>query len=92
MSDPFDRAVAREKLERRERRAHRARAGFRHHLKVYVAVNVLLIAIWLLGNDADDFWPAWSILGWGIGLYFHWGGVRQRERRVHELRGDIDGS
>ena len=64
----------------------KARVGFRMHAMAYVAVNLLLIAIWWIGGDSvrlemgemsmteterGSFWPIWSILGWGIGLAFH---------------------
>jgi hypothetical protein len=88
MTDPFDRAVARERLERQERTTSRVKAGFTHHLKVYVAVNLLLVAIWAL-TDRSYFWPAWSMLGWGIGLYFHWSQVRHHERRDRQMHDEL---
>src|SRR3712207_7042354 len=36
------------------------------HLTVYVAVNLILIAIWAVAGGGY-FWPIWPILGWGIG-------------------------
>ena len=44
---------------------------FRTHLSVYVVVNALLVAIWAL-SGAGYFWPVWPILGWGVGMAFHW--------------------
>jgi hypothetical protein len=37
------------------------------HLRAYIAVNVMLVAIWAL-TGAGYFWPIWPILGWGVGL------------------------
>ena len=91
MTDPFDRAVARERQERHRRAVRHLRAGFRHHLNVYVAVNLLLVAIWAL-SDRGEFWPGWSILGWGIGLYFHWSKLRHHQRRDRELSVELDGA
>jgi len=44
--------------------------GFRIHLIVYVAVNVLLIVLNLAGW-ADKLWFIWPLLGWGAGLLGH---------------------
>jgi hypothetical protein len=43
---------------------------FRKHALVYVAVNTLLVVIWV-ASGAGYFWPIWSIAGWGIGLAAH---------------------
>lgn len=83
-SDPFERAVSRERAERRAAKVRRARAGFRAHLNVYLAVNLLLVAIWAataFTGDAEDGrhpWFLYPALGWGIGLYFHWWATRDR--------------
>ena len=37
------------------------------HVRAYVAVSVMLVAIWAL-TGAGYFWPIWPILGWGIGV------------------------
>jgi class 3 adenylate cyclase len=44
--------------------------SFKHHLTVYLLVNVFLIGIWA-ASGAGYFWPIWPILGWGIGLAAH---------------------
>ena len=43
------------------------RRDFRAHLFMYVVVNAALVAIWAL-TGAGYFWPAFPMLGWGIGL------------------------
>jgi hypothetical protein len=54
--------------------AHRSSPGralgrrdFQEHLRAFVAVNALLIAIWAL-TGFGYFWPIWPLLGWGVGL------------------------
>jgi hypothetical protein len=54
-------------------RARPPAPGRRAHLRVYLAVNLMLIAIWAL-SGAGPFWPAWPLLGWGLGLVLHRGG------------------
>lgn len=45
----------------------------RDHLRAYIAVNLMLVAIWAL-TGAGYFWPIWPIVGWGIGLIADGGG------------------
>ena len=52
------------------RRAHRRLArlkAFYGHLTVYVAVNIMLHAINLLGSGRR-YWAIWPLLGWGIAI------------------------
>lgn len=89
-SDPFARAVERteaaEKAERHAKLRSRqeklesgSRTAFGIHATVFVAVNVLLIAIWAMVwqlNDGTSYpWFVFVLLGWGIGLAVHWAAV-----------------
>jgi len=47
-----------------------ARGELRGHLAAFVLVNLLLVGIWAL-SGAGYFWPAWPLLGWGLGLASH---------------------
>jgi hypothetical protein len=60
----------------RERRHN----GNREHFRVYLAVSVLLVAIWAL-TGAGYFWPIWPIAGWGI-VFLMPGCSPRRARRV----------
>jgi hypothetical protein len=79
-------------------RMAKARVSFRMNLAAYVLVNLFLIAIWWINSggrpptfrdDSDAyFWPVWPLLGWGLGLAFHWygsfgpgSGMQQREEQ-----------
>lgn len=69
MGDQGDelRAEAEQSLERKR--------SFRIHLRVYVLVNLLLWVIWGVLVATTELWVPWPLLpllGWGIGLYFHW--------------------
>lgn len=48
----------------------KAKRGFEIHAAVFVAVNILLVAIWAT-TGGGYFWPIWPFLGWGIGMAFH---------------------
>jgi hypothetical protein len=56
------------------------RAWDSEHVRAYVAVNVMLVAIWAL-TGAGYFWPIWPILGWGIGVVADAGRLRGPCRR-----------
>lgn len=45
----------------------RKRRDLGAHVVSYVVVNAMLIGIWAL-TGGGYFWPAWVLLGWGIGL------------------------
>ena len=59
------------------------RASFKTHALTYVIINLFLWAIWYFNSDGkpeigediwmgrDYPWPIWSMLGWGVGLAFH---------------------
>ena len=46
------------------------RRSFQGHAATYVIINLMLVGIWAM-SGGGYFWPAWSILGWGVGLGFH---------------------
>lgn len=56
------------------------RAGFKSHLLSYIIVNAFFWVLWYFtGEDHDNNeyfpWPVWPMLGWGIGLAFHYAGA-----------------
>ena len=53
------RTQARKRLEKRR--------DFSAHVVAYVVINLMLVGIWALGGRGY-FWPAWVMLGWGVGL------------------------
>jgi hypothetical protein len=53
------------------------RASFKVHAFTYILVNAALWLIYLFTNGQNGFgnaypWPIWGMLGWGIGLAFHY--------------------
>ncbi|MBN1530788.1 MAG: DUF1707 domain-containing protein [Thermoleophilaceae bacterium] len=64
-------------------RRGRRRSARRPDLPVYLAVSLLLVAIWAL-TGMGYFWPVWPILGWGISFVMPHG-VRacRRGHRLH---------
>ncbi|MFT4034376.1 MAG: 2TM domain-containing protein [Patulibacter sp.] len=85
--DPFARAAARVESTDRERRERRTatahtiagswvNTGFRIHASVFLAVNLLLLATWLLTGGGYP-WFVFPFLAWGIGLVAHYAAVER---------------
>lgn len=62
------------------------RASFKKHALTYVVMSSLFWAVWFLSSNhhernLDIFswnhlpWPVWPMIGWGIGLAFHYTGA-----------------
>jgi hypothetical protein len=62
------------------------RASFKTHAVTYVIMNSFFWAVWFLtsNNHEREFnvyswghfpWPVWPMIGWGIGLAFHFAGA-----------------
>ena len=49
----------------------RKRVEFRSHLIVYAVVITALWLIWYFTYQGY-MWPVWPMVGWGIGLVFHY--------------------
>jgi apolipoprotein N-acyltransferase len=91
MDDPFERAVEREREERRARRHRVARAGFKWHATAYVAVNAGLLFIWAAISFQQDGgthpWFVYPLVGWGIGLAVHYVAARPALHSHRSRRG-----
>ncbi len=57
------------------------RASFKRHLATYIIVNLFFWLLWYFTNSKYDHsshflpWPVWCMLGWGVGLLFHFIGA-----------------
>lgn len=49
----------------------RHRADFFSHLTAYCIVNGFLLFVYLATTRGGYFWVIWPMMGWGIGLAFH---------------------
>jgi len=63
----------------------RRRPRVRPELVPFIAVNLVLIAIWA-ATGAGYFWPIWPLLGWGLGLIGPCGRPGHHRRRAHPRR------
>ncbi len=67
-----------------------AKLGFYVHLAVYIVVNALLVLV-NINTTPEHLWFQWTLIGWGIGLFFHGmgvfffsGGSRIKERMIEK--------
>ena len=68
----------------------RKKREFKTHLFVYVVVNAAVVAVWAL-TGGGFFWPAFPMLGWGIGVIFHANEVYGRsELSEEEIRREME--
>jgi hypothetical protein len=49
----------------------RKRVDFKTHIVVYVVINAALWIIWFVTGRGYP-WPVWPMVGWGIGVLFHY--------------------
>lgn len=66
-------------------RIAKKRVKFKRHLATYLIVNGFLWALWWFTQEKSEMeyempWPAWSSLGWGIGLAFSYYGAYHDNR------------
>ncbi|MEA5600862.1 2TM domain-containing protein [Nostoc sp. UHCC 0252] len=71
-----------------ERLRHRfntfRRRAFWGHFVSFLAVNLFLILLNLI-TSPSYFWAIFPILGWGLGLFFHWWSVFQSKSEDYEI-------
>lgn len=73
------------------------RASFKYHVLIYFIINLLLWTMWyiqLRNNTTPYFerdmipWPVWPMIGWGIGLIFHYLSVYTGRNKLAEKEYD----
>ncbi|MBN3963575.1 2TM domain-containing protein [Nostoc sp. NMS8] len=71
-----------------ERLRHRfntfRRRAFWTHVISFLAVNLFLILLNLI-TSPSYFWAIFPVLGWGLGLFFHWWSVYQSKSEDYEI-------
>ncbi len=72
------------------------RRDLQAHVLAFVLVNAVLVTTWMLTGPAWLFWPAFVLLGWGIGLVFHvWNyfyGTRITEEQIRREMQHLGGT
>jgi uncharacterized ion transporter superfamily protein YfcC len=65
------------------------RIEFRRHLFVYAVINSMIVVVWAI-TGAGFFWPAFPMLGWGVGVIFHAQDVFSRGPNEEDIRREIE--
>ena len=80
-----------ENLDKRDQELYEeaeARVNFRRHARTYVVINILIWAFWYITRARfghyDGYWPVYSTLGWGFGLFSHYMGVYSNNKDAVE--------
>jgi hypothetical protein len=73
------------------RRSHAsASAVISVHIVTYCVVNAMLVGIWAI-SGGGYFWPAWVLLGWGVGLVLNvWDVYFRRPVTEHDIQQEIE--
>ena len=91
----------REKLVELAKERIEMKNELRTHIIIYIAVNLFLVFIWAFTGDIveigdnipfNNFWPIWTILGWGIGVICHIISVINElsSRSIQKIEKEID--
>jgi len=67
--------------DRRRPRPGVANVLARAHLRTYLMVAAILVAVWLLTTPGGYFWPAWPVLFWGWFVFLQYRFTRRWEQR-----------
>jgi 2TM domain len=67
----------------------RKQGEFRVHILAYVLVNAFLVMIWAI-TSRGFFWPAFPIVGWGIGLVLNGWDVYRRPASEERVRQEME--
>jgi hypothetical protein len=71
------------------KRVHKRRE-LGNHIAAYIVVNAAIIGIWAF-TGSGYFWPAWVMLGWGIGLVLNiWDVYFRRPVTEHDIQQEIE--
>jgi 2TM domain len=88
MTDAFERATERAEAARRRRRRERSARGlckgFQIHATVFVVVQIVIVAVWVLQWQTGGTgypWFIYPLLAWGVGLAAHYIAVRDSYKR-----------
>ena len=71
------------------------RLAFKRHFKIYLLVTIAIWAVWYVLRARfgyyDGYWPIYSTLGWGFGVFMHYNGVygtseKSIEREMEKIK------
>lgn len=70
------------------------RANFKKSLITYIIINAFFWLIWLISDNNYTYsylpWPAWSCLGWGIGIAFQYADAYHFHSKIDSVQKEYD--
>ncbi|RNI34599.1 hypothetical protein EFY79_15620 [Hanamia caeni] len=69
------------------------RAAFKYHVLIYFIMNIFFWTVWYLSlkNTPSPIthiekipWPVWPMVGWGIGIFFHYVAAYKNQNSLAE--------
>lgn len=66
-------------IEQRIVEQAKRKVGFKIHFTIFI---ILIPANWIIWyfTDRHYLWPVWPLLGWGLGIFFHYIGVYHADK------------
>jgi hypothetical protein len=87
----IDEGAGEEALRDRAVKHLKKRRDFSGHVLVYVLVNTFLVVIWALTDGHGFFWPAFPMVGWGIGVVMNaWDVYRNDDFDEEQIRREME--
>ena len=87
----IDEGAREEALRDRAVKHLKKRRDFSGHVLVYVLVNTFLVVIWILTDAHGFFWPAFPMVGWGIGVVMNaWDVYRNDDFDEEQIRREME--
>ena len=60
------------------------------HVVTYFVVNAMLVGIWAI-SGAGYFWPAWVLIGWGVGVVLNvWDVYFRKPITEHDIQREME--
>jgi hypothetical protein len=89
-TDELVRPTPEDELRERAVKRLKKRSDFHAHLLMYVLVNSVFVGIWAM-THSGFFWPAFPMMGWGIGLIANaWDVYRDDEPTEDRIRREME--
>lgn len=69
------------------------RSAFKISVAIFIVINAFLVGLWYFTTGLHSyFWPAWAMLGWGLGIVFQFvdaymtNGLFSEEKEFEKLK------
>ena len=79
-----------EELRKEAKKRVGKRRDLAAHVVSYCVINAMIIGIWAI-SGRGYFWPAWVLLGWGVGLVLNiWDVYFRKPITEHDIQREME--